>query len=110
MAEQNGPKVANGQKEAESVRMLVGHAMQNKGIWVLGSDNICKELLPHMCKELITPGAADAPTKKLWPLVNLEAVLASCLKHGLSSWRKLGHTAQDRGIWMMPMPSYNRAH
>jgi hypothetical protein len=32
---------------------------------------------------LITPGAADAPTKKLWPLVNLEAVLASCLKHGL---------------------------
>ena len=59
---------------------------------------------------LITPGAADAPTKKLWPLVNLEAVLASCLQHGLSSWRKLGHTVQDRGIWMMPMPSYNRAH
>ena len=92
------------------MRLLVGQAVQNKGIWVLRSYNMCRALLPHMCKEQITPGAADAPTKNLWPLVNLEAVLASCLKHGLSSWRKLGHTVQDRGIWMMPMPSYNRAH
>ena len=86
------------------------YTMQNKGIWALRSCNTCRDLLPHMCNELIKPGAADAPTKNLWPLVNLEAVLASCLKHGLSSWRKLGHTVQDRGIWMMPMPSYNRAH
>ena len=76
----------------------------------MNNHNICRELHPHVYKEQITPGAADAPTKNLWPLVNLEAVLASCLKHGLSSWRKLGHTVQDRGIWMMPMPSYNRAH
>ena len=92
------------------MRLLVGQAVQNKGNWVLRSYNMCRALLPHMYKEQITPGAADAPTKNLRPLVNLEAVLASCLKHGLSSWRKLGHTVQDRGIWMMPMPSYNRAH
>ena len=101
------PKGANRLKEAERARPQVGPTGRmtgaNRGLQAKGGRKgtaatrlrhaeqghpgvdypVLQSVPTKRLLGLITPGAADAPTKKLWPLVNLEAVLASCLKHGL---------------------------
>ena len=74
---------SNTQRKKEREILTVG------GLIVSNNQSIC-----------IKSGWQPTFTKLQHPvfhLVNLEAFLSSCLKHGLSSWRKLGPPPQDRG-------------